>query len=178
MHLPPLRDHLRGRVEVHPWTSLIETFSHPNHLRAFALTFAIMLGSFSVIPYISLYLVGNTGVSEADLFYVYVVGGLLSLVGAPAIGRLADRRGKLPVYRLVAAIAAGVMLLLTNLPVVPLAVSVATCGLLMLSNAGRMVAGLAIVTGSVERRRRGLHGAPTRQSSTWPRGSRPGSAGS
>ncbi len=155
LHLPPLRDHLQGRAKVHPWTQLRETFSRPNHLRAFALTFAIMLGSFSVIPYISLYLVGNTGVSEESLFFVYVVGGLLSLVGAPVIGRLADRYGKLIVYRIVAAVAACVMLVLTTLPRVPLAVSVATCGVLMLSNAGRMVAGLAIVTGSVERRRRG-----------------------
>ena len=40
---------------------LRETFSEANHLRAFALTFAIMFGGFSVIPYISLYLVATSG---------------------------------------------------------------------------------------------------------------------
>ena len=43
------------RVTTHPWHSFVETFGHPNHLRAFALTVAVMMGSFSVIPYISLY---------------------------------------------------------------------------------------------------------------------------
>jgi predicted MFS family arabinose efflux permease len=155
LFLPPLRDHLDGREHAHPWTRVRETFSHPNHLRAFALTFAIMFGGFSVIPFISLYLVGNVGVTEEELTWVYVTGGLLTLVGAPLIGRLADRFGKLTVYRFVAAIAAVLMLAVTNLPRVSLGLAVATVGSLMLCNAGRMVAGLAIVTGSVEQRRRG-----------------------
>jgi DHA1 family inner membrane transport protein len=43
----------------------------------------------------------------------------------------------------------------TNLPRVPLALAVGVVGSFMLSNAGRMVAALAMVTGSVERRLRG-----------------------
>ena len=153
--LPPLRDHLDGRVHSHPWAQLRQTFNHANHLRAFALTFTIMFGGFSVIPYISLYLVGNVGVTEHNLTWVYVTGGLLTLVGAPLIGRLADRFGKLSVYRVVASVAACLMLVVTTLSPEPLALAVGVVGALMLSNAGRMVAGLAIVTGSVEPRQRG-----------------------
>jgi predicted MFS family arabinose efflux permease len=153
--MPPLREHLHGGAHAHPWKQIRDTFSHPNHLRAFALIFAIMFGGFSVIPYISLYLVANAGVTEKNLTLVYVTGGLLTLVGAPLIGRLADHYGKLPVYRTVATIAAALMLAITNLPRVPLALAVAVAGILMLCNAGRMVAGLSIVTSSVEPRRRG-----------------------
>ena len=103
--LPPLRDHLHHAAHSHPLLQILETFSHSNHLRAFALTVAVMLGSFSVIPYISVYLVSNVGVNEkTGLPWVYVTGGLLTLIGAPLIGRLADHFGKLPVYRLVATI--------------------------------------------------------------------------
>ena len=59
--LPPLARSLDGRVHAHPWARLRETFSQANHLPAFALTFAIMFGGFSVIPYISLYLVRTWG---------------------------------------------------------------------------------------------------------------------
>ena len=115
-----------------------------------------MLGSFSVIPYISLYLVSNVGVDETTgLPWVFVTGGILTLIGAPLIGRLADRYGKLPVYRVVATIAIGLILVVTNLPRVPLAVAVGVVGMFMLSNAGRMVAALTMITGSVERRLRG-----------------------
>jgi MFS transporter, DHA1 family, inner membrane transport protein len=154
--LPPLRDHLDHASHSHPWHQLVATFNHPNHLRAFALTAAVMVGSFSVIPYISLYLVSNVGVDETrDLFWVFVTGGILSLVGAPLVGRLADRYGKVPVYRIVATISIGLMLVVTNLPHVPLAVAVGVVGTFMLSNAGRMVAALTMITGSVERRFRG-----------------------
>jgi MFS transporter, DHA1 family, inner membrane transport protein len=86
---------------------------------------------------------------------VYVTGGLLTLLGAPLIGRLADHFGKLPVYRIVASISMVLMLVVTTLPRVPLAAAAGVVGVLMLSNAGRMVAALAMVTGSVEPRRRG-----------------------
>ena len=153
--MPPLRDHLHGGPHLSPWAQIRETFSHPNHLRAFLLIFFIMFGGFSVIPYISLYLVSNVGVTEGNLFWVFVAGGLLTLVGAPLVGRVADRRGKVPVYRGVATCAAVMMLAVTNLPRVPLPVAVGVVGTLMLCNAGRMVAGLSIVTSSVEPRRRG-----------------------
>jgi len=154
--LPPLRDHLHHVSHSHPLLQILETFSQSNHLRAFALTVAVMLGSFSVIPYISVSLVANVGVDEkTGLPWVFVTGGLLTLVGAPLIGRLADHFGKLPVYRVVATIAIGLMLAVTNLPRVPLAVAVGVVGTFMLSNAGRMVAALTMITGSVERRLRG-----------------------
>jgi MFS transporter, DHA1 family, inner membrane transport protein len=153
--LPPLRDHLHQTTHSHPVRQIVETFSHSNHLRAFALTATVMLGSFSVIPFISMYLVSNVGVTETQLTLVFVTGGLLTLVGAPLIGRLADRHGKLLVYRVVAAAAMCLILLVTNLPRVPLAFAVGIVGTFMLSNAGRMVAALAMVTGSVERRLRG-----------------------
>ena len=56
---------------------------------------------------------------------------------------------------MVATISAVMMLLVTNLPRLPLALVAAATGLLMLTNAGRMVAAMAMVTGSVEPTRRG-----------------------
>jgi len=154
--LPPLRDHLQHASHAHPVLQILDTFSHSNNLRAFALTVAVMLGNFSVIPYISVSLVSNVGVDEkTGLPWVFVTGGLLTLVGAPLIGRLADHFGKLRVYRVVATFSIGLMLVVTNLPRVPLALAVGLVGTFMLSNAGRMVAALTMITGSVERRLRG-----------------------
>ncbi len=153
--LPSLRDHVGRSAPLSPLAQLGETLSRPDHLRAFALTASIMLGGFSVIPYISVSLVANAGVPEDRLPLVFVTGGLLTLIGSPLIGRLADRHGKPPVYRVVAVFSIVCMLLVTNLGPVPLGVAVALAGLFMLSNAGRMVAALALVTSSVDARRRG-----------------------
>jgi predicted MFS family arabinose efflux permease len=153
--MPPLRGHLRQAVHAHPLQQAVETFRQPGNLIAFALTAAVMLGAFSVIPYISLSLVANVGVPEKKLPLVFLTGGLLTLIGAPVIGGLADRFGKVLVFRIVAVIAAGLIGVVTNLPVVPLAAAVGVVGLLMVSNAGRMTAAMSMITASVASRYRG-----------------------
>jgi predicted MFS family arabinose efflux permease len=153
--LPAIRGHLDHRDA---GTALQETWgivSDPNHLRAFALVVTLMVGGFTVIPYIATYLVRNVGVTNEQVPLIYVAGGALSLFGAPAIGKLADRFGKLQVYRVVAPIAAVLMIVVTNLPPVSLTLAVGVVGLLMVANAGRMVAAMAMVTSCVEPRRRG-----------------------
>jgi MFS transporter, DHA1 family, inner membrane transport protein len=153
--LPRLDAHLHKGAPEHPLEHLRETFAHPNHLRAFALTVSLMLGSFAVVPFLSPYLVSNVGVAEKDLPLVYILGGVLTLVGAPLAGRMADRFGKLVVFRVIAPMTAALMIVATNLPPVPLAVAVGVTGALMVSNAGRMVPAMAMITSSVEPRRRG-----------------------
>ncbi|MHB1556306.1 MAG: MFS transporter [Isosphaeraceae bacterium] len=153
--LPPLRGHLQDGPHAPLLARLAETFSHANHLRAFALIGTMMLGAFAVIPFISVYLVRNLGIAESSLPVIFVTGGLLSLVGAPLVGRLADRHGKLIVFRVVASISAVLIVVVTHLPPLPLLVIAVITGTMMLTNAGRMVAAMAMVTGSVEPARRG-----------------------
>lgn len=152
--LPKLDGHV-GKSHAHPVKSLIETFSFPNHLNAFALIVALMLGSFTVFPYLSAYLVANVGMTESELPWVYVAGGGLTLFAAPIIGRLADRFGKLTVFRSVIPVSVVLLLAITNLPPVHITVAVATFGALMVFNVGRMICAMAMVTSSVEPRRRG-----------------------
>jgi predicted MFS family arabinose efflux permease len=153
--MPRLDGHMLKKGASSPLGRLAETFSHPNHLRAFALTIALTFSGFAVIPFISPYLVANVGVSEKQLPWVYVVGGALTLVGAPVVGRLSDRFGKLPVFLAVAPASAVLMLVITNLGPSPFALALVVTGVLMLSNAGRMVPAMAMITSSVEPHRRG-----------------------
>ena len=153
--MPPLREHLHQANHAHPLSQATETFSQRNNLIAFGLTAAVMFGGFAVIPYISLSLVANVGVAKKSLWLVFSTGGILTLFGAPLIGSLADRFGKLPVFRLVALCSACLIVVVTNLPKAPLALAVGAVGLLMVSNAGRMTASLSMITASVESRFRG-----------------------
>ena len=152
--LPPLNGHI-GKSHTHPLRSIVETFSHANHLNAFALIIALMVGSFTVFPYLSPYLVANVGMTEEQLPWVYIAGGGLTLFAAPIVGRLADRFGKLVVFRRIIPISVVLLLVITNLPPVPLQIAVAVFGALMVFNVGRMICAMAMVTSSVEQRRRG-----------------------
>ncbi len=153
--LPPLRGHLDHQSDASPLAALVDTLTRPDHLRAYALIVTLMFGGFAVIPYISTYLVRNAGVSELRLPWVFVAGGAVTLFGAPIVGWLSDRYGKLRIYLVVAPVSAAMMLAVTNLPRVGLGLAAATVAGLMCSNAGRMICALALVTGSVEPRRRG-----------------------
>ncbi len=153
--LPRLGAHLTRVSAEHPLRQLGSTFTEPNHLRAFALTTAMQFGGFAVFPFLSLYLVGNAGVSREGLPWIYVVGGAVTLVSSPFIGRLADRLGKLRVFRVATPALAAMLLVVTNLPPVPLGVAMLAMAGIMLSSSGRAVPAMALITSSVQPHRRG-----------------------
>ena len=136
--LPTLAAHGDG-TRRHPLAHLIDTLTIPAHRRAFALITLLMIGAFSVIPFISTAFVANVGVTEPQLPAVFIAGGLLTLVSTPLVGRLADRVGPLPVFRVIVPLSAAMMLVLTHLPVVGITAAAPVAALLMASNAGRMV---------------------------------------
>jgi len=135
--------------------SLKTMFTGPGHLNAFALMIALMLGSFTVFPYVSTYFVANVGLSVHELPLLYIVGGALTLVASPIFGKLADRYGKLRMFRIVAPISGILMFTITALPPVATSVAVVVFGCLMVSNVGRMIPAMAMITGSVAPRLRG-----------------------
>lgn len=153
--LPPLREHLAHRREVHPIREIWTTLTLPNHVRALALVSAMMLAGFLVVPFLATYMVKNAGMGESRLALGYIVGGLLTIVSSPVIGRLADRLGRLRVFLVVAPFSALMMVVSTSLPRVPLAVAIAVMGLFMVGMAGRMVPAMAMIMGSIDPRRRG-----------------------
>jgi predicted MFS family arabinose efflux permease len=152
--LPPLNAHI-GKSHESALQSIIEIFSDGNHLNSFALITMLMIGSFTVFPMLNPYLVGNVGIKEEQLPFMYIAGGALTLLTAPVVGRLADRYGKLVVYCIIVPGSALLMLVITHLPPVHVGIAVAVFGALMMCNVGRMIAAYAMVTGSVEPRRRG-----------------------
>ncbi len=150
--LPPMRSHLvRGRQTVSVWSIFLE----PTHLRAYLLMTALVLGSFMIVPYLASYLVANTGRDKAELPYVYLCGGLATLLTMTFFGWLSDRLGKLPVFRCLALFTMIPILLVTNLPVVPLAVTLIVSTLFMVTTSGRMVPAMALITASAVPQQRG-----------------------
>lgn len=152
--IPPLRGHL-GAPAAPALARLVDTLTRPDHLRAFALVSVLMIGAFAVIPFISASYVANVGVSEGELPLVFVAGGLVTLVGSPFIGRLADRIGKLAVFRVMVPLSALMMVVITHLPRVGVGWAAPATAALMLANTGRMVAAMALINATVEPARRG-----------------------
>jgi predicted MFS family arabinose efflux permease len=127
----------------------------PAHLRAYAFMIMLVLGSFTIAPHFSDYLVHNVGRDKDDLTYVYLAGGLLTFVTLPQVGRCADRFGKRLVFRLLAGCTLVTILVLTNLPAMSLLPLLAVTTLYWIFTSGRWVPAMALVTSSALPRYRG-----------------------
>jgi predicted MFS family arabinose efflux permease len=145
----------RGAQPRNPLAQLRAIFGVPNHLRAFAFMFALLMSVFLVVPFIAPYNVANVGVSELELPWLYFAGGLTTLFTAQVIGRLADRHGKRRVFTWVAFASIVPLLAMTNLPRVPLLVAILVSVVFFVLVPGRFGPATALITGSVAPRLRG-----------------------
>jgi predicted MFS family arabinose efflux permease len=152
--LPPLPAPVDGSRR-HYLAHLFEVVLEPSHRRAYALIALLMVGAFSVIPFISTALVANVGVTGAQLPIVFVAGGLLALFTTPLIGRLVDRIGGPTLFRTMVLASAAMMLVLTHLPAVGIVGAAPVVAGLMAANAGRMVTAMSLITASITPRARG-----------------------
>jgi predicted MFS family arabinose efflux permease len=151
--LPNLRSHLN-----HPRDSTVETWAvlvRPAHLRAYAFMISLVMGTFTIAPHFSDFLVHNLGRGKNEVAYVYLCGGLLTFVTLPWIGRCADRFGKGIVFRIMALCTLVIVVVLSNLSTVPLLPLLLVTTLYWIFTSGRWVPAMALVTGSALPRYRG-----------------------
>jgi predicted MFS family arabinose efflux permease len=151
--LPTLRGHLAGgKTES---LGVLAVLLEPTHLRAYLLSIALVFSTFTIHPYLSIYLVNNVHMSKEDLPWIWLCGGIATLLISAPTGRLADRFGKLSVFRIVGLLTAVPTLIMTYLPPVPLSVILVVTTLFMVLASARGVPAMAMITASAEPRYRG-----------------------
>jgi len=152
--MPSITSHM-GAVQKDPWKELKSIFSDRNHLRALSLTAVLMMGGFSVIPFLSPYMVSNMGLTEAQLPLIYMCGGAATFFTSQIIGRLADRFGKHRVFYFVASTSIIPILLVTNMPPLPVWLTLCCSTFFMVFVSGRFVPAITIISGSTTPSQRG-----------------------
>ena len=135
--------------------NLLRLIGKPAHLRAFALTLSVVASNMIVIPFISPVLVANHGVAPDQIAWIYIAGGLCTLFTARAIGKLADRYGKVRVFRWVAGFSILPLLFITHLPALPFIAIVAFFPFFMVAASGRFIPMQALLTTVPEPAQRG-----------------------
>jgi MFS transporter, DHA1 family, inner membrane transport protein len=158
IYIPPINKHLQQIENAparNPFHVLTDIFQTPNQMRALTLSIVLMLGHFSIIPFIAPSLVGNIGFNQEHIFLIYLVGGLLTIFSAPLVGKLADQRGKYPVFVVFALLSLIPVWLITNLWPMPTWVVLTIAGLFFITVNGRMVPTQAIVSSVTTPQQRG-----------------------
>ncbi len=153
--MPPLRDHLKVARKLSPLANMVDVLLNRDHQKALLFTFLMMFVGFVVIPYITLYTTSNGRLTPQQIPYIYLCGGVATLITARWIGRATDVRGKVPMFRLLA--------LLTMIPVLGMTLSaplgvygiIGICVLFFVFMSGRMIPGMAVVTAACNPPQRG-----------------------
>lgn len=153
--LPPMDSHLNKGVQTKSLPRVKEVLQKPEARLAFLLMIILMLAGFSVIPFISPYLVSNCGVRENQLFLVYLIGGLFTFGAAIFSGRLTDKFGALKVFSWFTPLSVIPIVLVTSISVIPLPWILVITTLFMALLSARLIPIVSIITQTVEPRLRG-----------------------
>jgi DHA1 family inner membrane transport protein len=154
LSLPHVRSHLAGGPPP-SFRNFVSLLADANAWWALMLMMALVFGHFTIIPLLSPHLVFNLKLPESYLALVYVIGGALTIVTAPLIGRLSDRHGRARVYSVLVVMATVVILVLTHAGPLPAAGTLALTGLFFIFASGRHVPAQAVLTSAVPSVRRG-----------------------
>ena len=92
--VPSLRGHFAEGPPVARWKAMGALASNRNVQWALLFMSAMVGAHFTIIPFMSPYLVANVGLAEEQLSLVYLTGGILTIFTGPFLGRLADRMGR------------------------------------------------------------------------------------
>ena len=154
-YIPPIKIHLESGITVRFRDVLSNITSSPNQRKAISLMICIMFGHFTIIPFLSPYMVSNVGFSEFQLTYIYLFGGLFTIFTSPLIGKLADRIGKLRVFTIFVIICAIPIYFITSMPRTEIWVALIATTTFFVVSGGRFIPAQAMVTAAVKPEIRG-----------------------
>ncbi len=152
--VPSVNSHLT-KERPSPVQVVKNVFGSTMQVRALMFMFVLVLGQFSVIPYISPYLVANVGFAEVNLKWMYLCGGAATIFTSPFIGRMADKYGKPRIFTIMAILSIIPLLTTTNMPHAPVWFVLICSTLFFVFISGRMVPSMALITSAVTPSHRG-----------------------
>jgi multidrug resistance protein len=153
--IPTMTAHIAEAKKKKAWKNIREILSSSNRLRALLLMTLLMFGHFSIIAFMPKYMVNNVGITEEQVSYIYLAGGLCSIVVLRAVGKLSDRFGSYKVFAVLSVCALLPIFLITNLPKEGIVVVLGVTSLLFIFGGSRGVPCNTLITATAEAHQRG-----------------------
>jgi predicted MFS family arabinose efflux permease len=145
-YLRPVDGHLQHRPDRSPLHHLIQTVSNRLYLQGFATTGLLTVGSFMLMPFMSVFMVHNLELPIEKLPLVYMITGAFSIVAGPLIGRACDAVGKFKVFSFGCAVTIVTVVIYTHLGPVPLWVLIGVSMLLQIGIFSRLISASALMS--------------------------------
>lgn len=125
-------------------------FSSKATITALSLPAILVIAHMAIIPYITDYSVNNLHLSQqTDVPLMYLIGGILSVINSPLVGKLSDKYGRYKMFVILSCLAIIPIFLITNLTTGSLVVFLICSSLFFIGSGGRLIPVQAMVTSAV-----------------------------
>lgn len=154
--IPKMDGHLLNRAaKESPFEALHVITKERKLLLSLLFSGLIMMGHFLIIPFINPYMEFNNGYSKQETPLIYLAGGIAAFISANVLGSLSDRLGKYKIFNICIFLSLPLVIIITNLPAVPIFVLLTLFAIWFAFATGRGVTAQAMVSNVVEPRHRG-----------------------
>lgn len=156
LFLPEMDEHLiSSEKKKTPFDIIGDLFKRRNQQLALLFILSLVLSQFIVIPFITPYFVRNVGLPQEYIKYIYLAGGLATMITGPLIGRYASKKGRQAVFYRMTIISLLPIFLITQLPELSLWIVLLPSTLFFIFISGRMIPAQALMTSVVLPKNRG-----------------------
>jgi MFS transporter, DHA1 family, inner membrane transport protein len=156
LFIPNVTNHLKGPHNHSIFHLYAQVLKDRNLVWGLLFSICVVSSHFAIIPYISDYMVNNQGFSmKGDLIYMYIIGGVLSSVCAPMIGKIADKTGRYKVFAVLSLLACFPLFAISNFSSTAFIVLILVSSTFFIFSGGRMVPAQAMITSVVTPHLRG-----------------------
>ncbi len=153
--LRPLTGHLAIQKDRSPLMHLWHTVKKRDYRIGFLATALLSIGGFMMMPFGSAFAVNNLHVLQEQLFILFMISGLSSLVIMPVVGRLSDKIDKFKLFAAASGWMIIMVLVYTNLSVTPFWLVICFNILMMMGIMSRMIPSGALTSSIPEAQDRG-----------------------
>lgn len=154
--VPNVNAHLANPIVLKErFQNFLLIFSNKTQVTALMFSFLMIMGHFIIIPLFNPYIVYNVGVPQASTPLIYLFGGISSLITAQIVGKLADKYGKRQVFVIAGFLSLFFILLITNMPRLPIYLVLIVFTFWFSATTSRTVPGQAMTTQAVASNTRG-----------------------
>ncbi len=117
-----------------------------SYLKSYFLIGINVFSIFMIIPFIAPYAIKNVGLTEPDLKYVYLIGGICTVIMARLVGKLTDSEGPIKVFTYLVPLSCIPIYLMTNLSSSTLGIYLVVSSMFMMFVSGRMIPLMTLVS--------------------------------
>lgn len=155
-YMPSMKSHLKRRkTEYDRFETIRLAFTTREQRNALLLTVLLVLGQFTVISFMTPYLINNVGLDQKDIKWIYLTGGAATVLSGITIGKLVDRVGRFRIFTIFALLSTIPVFINTHLQPVPLYVVLVIAAFFFVFISGRSIPANTISSSVVRPEHRG-----------------------